>query len=72
MIESDPLSFAQVTIDAAAVLGQGPPADLPGAVPDFVTELHGSIREFFGGSVDRLGEAARSVTPGAGGHGPGR
>jgi hypothetical protein len=36
---------------------QGPPSDLPGAVPDFVGEIHSSISEFIGGGIESLGSA---------------
>ncbi len=42
----------------------GPPADLPNAVPDFVGELHDLIRQFLGGDSDGpLGDAIGNVTP---------
>lgn len=50
----------------------GPPSDLPEPVPDFVSDLHGAISEFLSGSVDHLGEALRSITPGGGGDAPAR
>ncbi|MFB6251332.1 MAG: hypothetical protein ABEI27_06555 [Halobellus sp.] len=33
----------------------GPPDDLPGPVPDFVSEIHGLIQQFVDGTLDSLG-----------------
>ena len=41
----------------------GPPSDLPGPVPDFVTDVLGAIGDFLDGSVDRLGEVVSGETP---------
>ncbi len=42
----------------------GPPTDLPDAVPDFVAEIHDLIRQFLGGDLDgSLGDAVSNVTP---------
>ncbi|MFB6205611.1 MAG: hypothetical protein ABEJ05_03655 [Haloglomus sp.] len=50
--------------DASPSADAGPPSDLPGPVPDFVGEIHDTIRGFLNGSVDALGEAVSGVTPG--------
>ncbi|MEF8887115.1 MAG: hypothetical protein V5A30_04850 [Haloarculaceae archaeon] len=43
---------------------RGPPADMPGAAPDFVSELHQTINDYLSGAVDDLGSAISEVTPG--------
>ena len=48
----------------------GPPSSLPDQVPDFVSDLHETIGDFLSGSVDNLGEAVRSITPGGSGDAP--
>jgi hypothetical protein len=40
---------------------QGPPAELPDPVPDFVSEIHAAINDFLGGGVESLGEALQGV-----------
>lgn len=42
----------------------GPPSSLPEPVPDFVTDVLGSVTDFLSGGVDQLGEVVRSITPG--------
>ncbi|MFB6312141.1 MAG: hypothetical protein ABEH64_13280 [Salinirussus sp.] len=43
---------------------QGPPADLPGPVPDFVGEIHDLIRQHIEGSLDGiLGDHVSDATP---------
>ena len=48
----------------------GPPGGLPAPVPDFVGELLGTIGSFLDGSIENLGEAVQSVTPGGEAGGP--
>lgn len=48
----------------------GPPSSLPEPVPEFVTDVFGSIGDFVSGGVDHLGDAVRSVTPGGSGEVP--
>lgn len=45
---------------------QGPPSELPGAVPDFVSEIHSSINEFLGGGIESLGDAISGVASSGG------
>lgn len=40
---------------------QGPPADLPDVVPDFVTDIHSTIRDAFDSIGTGLGELISSV-----------
>jgi len=56
---------APATADAAdANSSQGPPVDLPDAVPDFVSEIHELIGQHLDGALDgSLGEAISGVTP---------
>ena len=42
----------------------GPPADVPGAAPDFVSETHATINDYLSGAVKDLGSAISEVTPG--------
>ncbi len=49
---------------AAAQPAAGPPSDLPDQVPEFVSGLLETITEFFGGALEAVDEAVRSVTPG--------
>ncbi|MEF8780690.1 MAG: hypothetical protein V5A46_08435 [Haloferacaceae archaeon] len=72
MIEIDPLALAQIATDAAGTVAQGPPGGLPEPVPEFVTDVHGAIRSFLDGSMDRLGDAVSGLTPGGSGDAPGR
>jgi len=51
--------------------GDGPPAELPEPVPEFVTDLLGAISDFINGAITALGEALTALTPGAGGAPPG-
>lgn len=41
----------------------GPPGGLPDVVPDFVSEIHATIDEFLGGSIDNLGQALQDTVP---------
>ena len=41
--------------------GQGPPAELPDPVPEFVGEIHATISEFLGGGVETLGDAIGDI-----------
>jgi hypothetical protein len=43
---------------------RGPPADMPGAAPDFVSEIHATINDYLSGAVEDLGSAISEVTPG--------
>jgi len=58
-------------IETANLLAAGPPADLPGPVPDFVGSIHEHVRAFLDGSLDSLGgavsETASGANPGPGG-----
>jgi hypothetical protein len=46
---------------------QGPPSELPGPVPDFVSNIHRAVSEFLSGTLDgRLGDAVAEETPGDG------
>ena len=73
MIETDPTIVATIGTDALITLASGgPPGDLPEHVPEFVGELHGSIRAFLAGSVDSLGETVSGLTPGGAENAPGR
>lgn len=40
----------------------GPPGDLPEVVPDFVSEMHETIRNFQDGLIDHLGNAVSDIT----------
>lgn len=40
---------------------QGPPADLPDAVPDFVGDVHSVINDFLGGGVENLGNVVSGL-----------
>lgn len=42
----------------------GPPSSLPEPVPEFVTDVLGSVTDFLSGSVDHLGEVVGGITPG--------
>jgi hypothetical protein len=44
----------------------GPPGDLPGAVPDFIGDIHETIGGFLDGTVETLGKAVSDLTPGDG------
>jgi hypothetical protein len=71
LIPSDPLgpvAMAQheQAVDGAQNAGtdaasQGPPSELPAAVPDFVGDIQSSIDDFLGGGVENLGEAVSGV-----------
>ena len=69
MFELTPTVATAVT-DTANVLLVGPPGGLPAPVPDFVGELLGTIGSFVDGSIENLGEAVQSVTPGGESGGP--
>jgi hypothetical protein len=43
---------------------RGPPADMPGAAPDFVSEIHATVNDYLSGAVEDLGSAISEVTPG--------
>lgn len=43
---------------------RGPPTDMPGAAPDFVSEIHASINDYLSGAVEDLGSAVSEITPG--------
>jgi hypothetical protein len=47
----------------APVDRQGPPADLPSQVPDFVSGIHDLINQKIDGTISNLGEEISSVTP---------
>ncbi|MFC6719184.1 hypothetical protein ACFQHN_16610 [Natrialbaceae archaeon GCM10025896] len=49
---------------AAAQPADGPPADLPDPVPEFVSDILGAITDFVGGTIGALGEVVRDLTPG--------
>ena len=59
------LDVAMHGIETANLLAAGPPADLPGPVPDFVGAIHESIRAFVDGSLDSLGGAVSETASGA-------
>jgi hypothetical protein len=42
----------------------GPPSDLPGPVPKFVSDIHSAINGFLDGTVDDLGSAVSDVAGG--------
>jgi hypothetical protein len=42
---------------------RGPPTDVPGQVPDHVSEIHQRIVSFLDGELDDLGAAVSDVTP---------
>lgn len=48
-----------------ATPGEGPPDELPEPVPDFVSDLLGTISSFVSGAIDALGSAVSEITPGA-------
>lgn len=52
--------------DDSASDRRGPPTDLPDPVPGFLTDVHDQVRQFLAGSVQDLGSANSSVTPGDG------
>lgn len=65
MFEADPLTIAQFATDAARMaLQAGPPADLPGAVPDFVGNILGEVRSVAGEGGASIGETISGMTPG--------
>ena len=43
---------------------RGPPTEMPGAAPDFVSEIHATIQDHLSGAVDDLGSAISGITPG--------
>lgn len=60
-----------VTGTAAAQPADGPSVDLPDPVPEFVSDILGTITDFVGGAVDALGEVVRGLAPGGDVGGPG-
>ncbi|WP_435184542.1 hypothetical protein [Halobellus sp. EA9] len=46
---------AQAQSGAEGAGDAGPPDELPGPVPDFVSEIHGLIQQFIDGTLDSLG-----------------
>ncbi|MFW5918604.1 MAG: hypothetical protein ACOCSF_00210 [Halanaeroarchaeum sp.] len=49
MIETDPLSMVLIANDTTQMILQAsPPSDLPGPVPDFVSDILDTIRNFGG------------------------
>ncbi len=48
----------------AAAGERGPPTGMPGAVPDFVSEVHATVQDHLGGAVEDLGAAISGSTPG--------
>lgn len=44
---------------------QGPPSELPEAVPDFVSDILGSIPDVVGGGADGLGSVVSDVATNA-------
>lgn len=49
---------AQNATDAA---GQGPPAELPEPVPEFVGEIHAAISDGIGGAAEGLGDVISEI-----------
>lgn len=49
----------------AATPGEGPPSDTPGVVPDFVSNILGSISDFISGVLDAVFSLVERITPGA-------
>lgn len=43
---------------------RGPPTDMPGAAPDFVSQIHATIQDHLSGAVENLGSAISEITPG--------
>lgn len=41
--------------------GQGPPAELPDPVPEFVGEIHAAIGDFLGGGAETLGDIVSGI-----------
>lgn len=53
---ADSGTAAQADPGAAEDAGTaGPPDDLPGPVPDFVSDIHGLVQQFVDGTLDSLG-----------------
>lgn len=52
--------------EAQAEARRGPPVDMPGNVPGFVTEIHEAIRGFLQGGLtaQELADSIRAATPG--------
>lgn len=46
---------AQAQSGADGAGDAGPPDELPGPVPDFVSDIHGLIQQFIDGTLDSLG-----------------
>lgn len=65
MLEADPITVVSFATDAARVVAQaGPPADLPGPVPDFVGSILREVGASAGDAAGGIGEAVSSLTPG--------
>lgn len=47
------------------VASQGPPTELPDAVPDFVGEIHSTINAFVGGGAESIGESVSGIASNA-------
>ncbi len=56
--------------NGATADGDGPPVDLPGPVPDFVSDLLGAISDFVSGVLTALSEAVQRIVPGVSGGPP--
>ena len=52
---------------AAAQQGEGPPDELPSPVPDFVSDVLGTISDFVSSVITTLGDVLRAITPGGAG-----
>lgn len=64
MIEALP-EVAMSGIDTANVLAASAPADLPAAVPGFVSDIMTTVSEQAGGSAESLGAAVSEIAGGA-------
>lgn len=61
------IAFAVLASAPAAVAaqdGNGPPEALPSPVPEFVSDVLGSVLEFVDGGLESLGETVSGLTPG--------
>jgi hypothetical protein len=64
MFETAPVTMVSLTTDAAQMFAQaGPPADLPGPVPDFVGDILGTIGAAAGDAMGGVGERVSDLTP---------
>jgi hypothetical protein len=43
---------------------RGPPADMPDAAPDFVSQIHDLIQQKIDGTISNLGQQISELTPG--------